>query len=556
MAERERSRPRPRGGVFVPRVQVLTRRGRAAGADRIAHEIVERNRGLEDVVLVGLQTGGVPLAFRLAERRSRRWRARPCPSASLDVAFYRDDIGIRPVLPEAATDIPGDLAGQLVVLVDDVLFTGRTVRAALNALGDYGRARAVQLAVMVDRGHRELPDPPRLRRQEPARPASTSRSTSASTASSSATWCRHDRAPSAPPIADAGSEPETGSGRAVHEGWPPVGPHLLSIADLGAEGIEEVLRVSDAFVEVERRAIPKVPALRGRTVVTLFAEESTRTRLSFETAAKRLSADVLSLPVASSSVKKGESLRDTVETVAAMGVDAFVVRHPSLGRARAGGALGRTPAVINAGDGWHEHPTQALLDCYTIRQVLAERSGVDPRSLGSACFAGLRVAIVGDVRHSRVARSQVLAYVALGAEVTLVAPGSLLPPVARGLARGRGRSSRRPRSDRARRRLPAPAAGRAGRGVFLPSLREYTRLLRPHAGERAALLGRAGASSCIPGPMNRGWRSPTTWRPAHVGGARQVANGVAVRMAVLFLLLGRRSGAGRSASIGQDGTVA
>ncbi|HLI73578.1 MAG TPA: bifunctional pyr operon transcriptional regulator/uracil phosphoribosyltransferase PyrR [Acidimicrobiales bacterium] len=123
---------------------------------RIAHEIVERNRGLDDIVLVGLQTGGVPLAYRIA-RVLEEVEGTTVPVGLLDVAFYRDDIGIRPVLPEAVTDIPGDLAGNLVVLVDDVLFTGRTVRAALNALADYGRARAVQLAVMVDRGHRELP---------------------------------------------------------------------------------------------------------------------------------------------------------------------------------------------------------------------------------------------------------------------------------------------------------------------------------------------------------------------------------------------------------------
>jgi aspartate carbamoyltransferase catalytic subunit len=203
--------------------------------------------------------------------------------------------------------------------------------------------------------------------------------------------------------------------------------HLLSVAELGADGIEEILRVSDAFVEVGRRAIPKVPSLRGRTVVTLFAEQSTRTRLSFETAAKRLSADVLSFSVDTSSGKKGESLRDTVETVAAMGVDAFVVRHPSAG-APAAVARWVDASVVNAGDGWHEHPTQALLDCYTIRQVLAERAGRSLEGVGVESFPGLRVAIVGDVRHSRVARSLVLALGARGSEVPLLAPGSLLPP--------------------------------------------------------------------------------------------------------------------------------
>ncbi len=156
MAERERSHTRPLGAVFVPHAQVLTAADLQRALTRMAHEVAERNAGLDDVVLVGLQTGGVPIARRMAEIL-REVESEEVPVGTLDVAFYRDDIGLRPVLPEAATDIPLDLTGQVVVLVDDVLFTGRTVRAALNALGDYGRARAVQLAVMVDRGHRELP---------------------------------------------------------------------------------------------------------------------------------------------------------------------------------------------------------------------------------------------------------------------------------------------------------------------------------------------------------------------------------------------------------------
>jgi len=156
VAERERRLTPPRGGVFVPRVQVLSPEDVQRALVRIAHEIVERNHGLSDTVVIGLQTGGVPLAQRIGAILEDV-EGMAVPVGMLDVAFYRDDIGIRPVLPEAVTDIPGDLAGALVVLVDDVLFTGRTVRAALNALADYGRARAVQLAVMVDRGHRELP---------------------------------------------------------------------------------------------------------------------------------------------------------------------------------------------------------------------------------------------------------------------------------------------------------------------------------------------------------------------------------------------------------------
>lgn len=156
MAERERRWVPPVRGEFVPRVQVMSPEDVSRALTRIAHEILERNHGLEGVALVGLQTGGVPLARRLGETLEHIC-GEGLPSGTLDVAFYRDDIGLRPVLPEAVTDISFDLTGHTVILVDDVLFTGRTVRAALNALSDYGRARAIQLAVMVDRGHREVP---------------------------------------------------------------------------------------------------------------------------------------------------------------------------------------------------------------------------------------------------------------------------------------------------------------------------------------------------------------------------------------------------------------
>jgi len=156
VAERERSHTRPRGAVFVPRAQVMSASDVQRAITRMAHEIAERNRGLEHLVLIGLQTGGVPIARRLAASLEAVENT-TIPVGILDVAFYRDDIGLRPVLPEAVTDISFDLTGATVVLVDDVLFTGRTIRAALNAVSEYGRAQAVQLAVMVDRGHRELP---------------------------------------------------------------------------------------------------------------------------------------------------------------------------------------------------------------------------------------------------------------------------------------------------------------------------------------------------------------------------------------------------------------
>ena len=205
----------------------------------------------------------------------------------------------------------------------------------------------------------------------------------------------------------------------------PVTRHLLSVADLGPEGIEEVLRITDSFVEVSARAIPRVPALRGKTVVSLFFEDSTRTRLSFEAAARRLSADVMSFSVSNSSVNKGESLRDTVETIEALGVDAVVVRHSGSGVPWQVARWLHGPSVINAGDGWHEHPTQALLDCYTIR---AERRARGLHDSGARSLEGVRIGIVGDIRHSRVARSGILAFAALGARITLVAPPTLLPP--------------------------------------------------------------------------------------------------------------------------------
>jgi aspartate carbamoyltransferase catalytic subunit len=297
--------------------------------------------------------------------------------------------------------------------------------------------------------------------------------------------------------------------------------HLLSIADLGRVGIEGVLRLTDSFVEVSERRIPKVPALRGKTVATLFYEDSTRTRVSFETAAKRLSADTMTVTVGSSSVNKGESLRDTVETLDAMGVDALVVRHASAG-VPFQVANWVEASVVNAGDGWHEHPTQALLDCYTI----TERLGT---------LQDKRIAIVGDIKHSRVARSNVLAFSLLGAEVTLVGPKTLLPP---NLERWPVEVSSDldavlPKVDVTYLlRLQSERQTEA----LIPSLREYTAtygLTR----DRARLL-RDEAIVMHAGPMNRGVELAPEVADSEVSViTRQVANGVAVRMAVLYLLL-------------------
>jgi aspartate carbamoyltransferase catalytic subunit len=301
--------------------------------------------------------------------------------------------------------------------------------------------------------------------------------------------------------------------------------HLLSIEDLQPADLHRLLELTDHMVEISQRPIPKVPALRGRTVVSVFFEDSTRTRTSFDTAAKRLSADTMNFAVSSSSVNKGESLRDTIETIAAMGVDAFVIRHRSSGAPQQI-TQWTNASIINAGDGWHQHPTQALLDCYTIRTGLNRRDGFD----------GLHVAIVGDVRHSRVARSDVQAFTALGAHVTLVAPPTLLPPsvadwgvdVSHDLDSLLGDLDvlyllrvQRERMDEA----------------LLPSIREYSMLYGLTAERAGALPDHALVMH--PGPMNRGVEMVVD--PSELPGSailQQVTNGVAVRMAVLFDLLG------------------
>ncbi len=298
--------------------------------------------------------------------------------------------------------------------------------------------------------------------------------------------------------------------------------HLLSINDLVRPDLERILDLTESFAEVSERAIPRVPALRGKTVAWLFYEDSTRTRLSFEAAAKQLSADTLNFTVRSSSVNKGESVRDTVQTIDAMGIDAIVVRHSCAGVPhRVGDWI--DASVINAGDGRHEHPTQALLDLYTARTHLGDLDGA-------------RVAIVGDILHSRVARSDVLAFAAMGAQVTLVAPRPLLPSSLDGwpVTVTHDFDDILGEIDICyllRMQLERQAS------ALVPSLREF----RAEYGLNSSRADRLAEGALImhPGPMNRGVEidGDVADRPNAVI-TEQVANGVAVRMAVLFLLLG------------------
>lgn len=319
--------------------------------------------------------------------------------------------------------------------------------------------------------------------------------------------------------------------------------HLLSAADLDVRDAVRILDTAGQMAATQAREIKKLPTLRGRTVVNLFFEDSTRTRISFETAAKRLSADVINFSAKGSSVSKGESLKDTALTLQAMGADAVVIRHQSSGAphtlAHAGWTNG---AVVNAGDGTHQHPTQALLDAYTLRRHLVGDGGRS--DVSGQDLAGLRVAIVGDVLHSRVARSNVQLLHTLGAQVTLVAPPTLVPV---GVEAWPARVSYHLDEVIADDKPDAVMMLRVQRermssagGGFFPSPLEYTRGFGLDARRLDALPDHAIVLH--PGPMNRGLEiSADAADSPRAVIVEQVANGVAVRMAVLYLLLAGES---------------
>jgi aspartate carbamoyltransferase catalytic subunit len=312
--------------------------------------------------------------------------------------------------------------------------------------------------------------------------------------------------------------------------------HLISAADLSRADAVLILDTAEELATLADRPIKKLPTLRGRTVVNLFYEDSTRTRISFEAAAKRLSADVINFSAKGSSVAKGESLKDTALTLEAMGADAVVIRHPASGAAHrlAEWVQG---SVLNAGDGTHEHPTQALLDAFTIRRRLKGDGGgaVGRAGTRGAGLDGIRVTIVGDVLHSRVARSNVLLLSTLGAEVTLAAPPTLLP-LAVGTwpcAVSYDVDTELPKSDVV---MMLRVQQERMTAAYFPSVREYSR----RYGLDAARMARLPEHAIVmhPGPMNRGVEiAAEVADSARSTIVEQVANGVTTRMAVLYLLL-------------------
>ena len=303
--------------------------------------------------------------------------------------------------------------------------------------------------------------------------------------------------------------------------------HLLSISDLSKPEAISILDTATELARVSDGAVKKLPTLRGRTIVNLFAEDSTRTRISFEAAAKRLSADVINFSAKGSSLSKGESLKDTAMTLQAMGADAVVIRHPASGAAqRLADSEWMSGSVVNAGDGTHEHPSQALLDAFTIRKHLG---------MGGSDLSGLNIAIVGDILHSRVARSNVLLLSMLGAKVTLVAPPTLLPV---GIQNWPATVSYDfdaviPHVDVV---MMLRVQQERMSDLFFPNAREYSRYFGLN-GERMANM-KSGAIVMHPGPMNRGLEiSAEVADSARSVITEQVTNGVSVRMAILYVLL-------------------
>lgn len=303
--------------------------------------------------------------------------------------------------------------------------------------------------------------------------------------------------------------------------------HLLSINDIDKDFALTILDTAAEMARVSEGPVKKLPTLRGKTVVNLFAEDSTRTRISFEAAAKRLSADVINFTAKGSSISKGESLKDTAQTLQALGADAVVIRHPASGAAhRLAQGRWMNGTVINAGDGTHEHPSQALLDAYTIRKHLKD---------GKGDLSGIHVAIVGDILHSRVARSNVLLLNKLGATVTLVAPPTLLPhQVEQWSVRvSYDFNAVLPTVDAV---IMLRIQQERMSDLFFPSEREYSTLFGIDA-ERLSLT-KPTAILMHPGPMNRGLEISAEAADSQQSVVvEQVANGVSIRMAILYLFI-------------------
>jgi aspartate carbamoyltransferase catalytic subunit len=485
---------------------------------RIAHEILEKNKTPAEVRFVGIMTRGVPLAHRLAAK-IKQFEGVEVPVGVLDINLYRDDVGMtqdRPVLHK--TEIPFRIEGRRVVLVDDVLFTGRTIRAALDGLMDLGRPKAIQLAVLVDRGHRELP----IRADYVGKNVPTSLDETVEVHLAETDGEDAVMIVARPLGRGTAQEGNRARGGPRKEGNDEArGPHLLGIEPLSREEIALILDTAESFVPISQREIKKVPTLRGKTVVNFFVEPSTRTRSSFEIAEKRLSADSLNFSTSSSSLVKGETLIDTARNLEAMAPDFIVIRHSEAGAPHLLSRICRS-SIINAGDGAHEHPTQALLDAFTIRQHKGR-------------IEGLRVAIIGDIAHSRVVRSNIHLLKKMGADVVAAGPATLLPQKLERLGVTVTSSMNEALEGADVVMMLRVQSERQKKGYF-PSSREYFL----NFGLTLERLARAKSDAIVmhPGPINRGVElaSDVADGPASVISIRCRTGSPC--MAVLYLLAG------------------
>ncbi len=465
---------------------------------RLAHEILEKTEDLHRLAFIGIRRRGVPLALRLADK-IKSLENLAIPVGFLDINLYRDDLSTVSEKPvHNATEITFPVTGKDIILMDDVLYTGRTIRAALDALFDQGRPARVQL--LGPNRSRLARTPHRSPLCGPHGPDQRQR----------------DHRGEAP-----GSGPER-QGAAGRENLEQMPGGLLGIELLERAEIEGILDRAKRF-QPRQTDSKKSDQLRGRMIVNLFFEASTRTRTSFEIAAKRLGADAISITASASSVSKGESLVDTLNTLGAMHPDAIVMRHAASGAPHFLARYLPTP-IINAGDGTHEHPTQALLDARTI---LDRRPTLD----------GLRVAIIGDIAHSRVARSNMYLLSKFGAQIVLCGPASLLPPELAQLAPGISLTHKMEDAIRDADVIMMLRVQLERQHEAAFSANEYFQFY----GLRLEHMGLAKPDAIVmhPGPINRGREISSEVADSQRSVIlNQVENGIAVRMAVLERILG------------------
>ncbi len=499
----------------------------------LAQQIVSEN-DIQELAFIGILRRGFPLAQRIANEIYKICKVLP-PVGAVSTTLYRDDLrlGQGSVQSHGTTHISFDINQRVIILVDDVLAAGRTIRAAMDEIMYYGRPKKILLACLIDRGGREIPIQPSYCGWKPTMecfpPNLWISVLLKEIDGTDMVVIEEPKSKVENILKEIPTKEQVFS--ADHPALK-IWKHkdLLGLQFLSREEILSILEMVPPFLEVMARStgIKKVPLLQGRVVVHWFHEPSTRTFASFDLAAKRLSADTLSISSASSSEKKGETLHDTLYNIEAMKTDILVVRHKYSGVPKLL-ADSHPSHVINAGDGQHEHPTQGLLDVFTMREFY--RKHKKDRNIG---LEGVRVSIIGDIAHSRVARSNIWALLKLGAQITLCGPQTLLPQSFEKLGVRITTHLKEALIDADIIYALRIQLERQTHGLF-PSIREYVKLYRidretiRYAPEHAIVMH--------PGPINRDIELATEIADSSRSLIlQQVSHGVAVRMAVMHLL--------------------